>query len=31
MGREIGGKVKREGKYVYLWMIHVEVCQKVEW
>ena len=25
MGREMGGKFKREGIYVYLWLIHVEV------
>ena len=25
MGREKGGKFKREGLYVYLWLIHVEV------
>ena len=24
-GREIGGRFKREGIYVYLWLIHVEV------
>ena len=24
-GRETGGRFKREGIYVYLWMIHVEV------
>jgi len=24
-GREIGGSSKREGIYVYLWLIHVEV------
>ena len=23
--REIGGRFKREGTYVYLWMIHAEV------
>ena len=28
MGREIGGRFKREGIYVYLWLIHVEVWQK---
>ena len=28
MGREMGGSFKREGIYVYLWLIHVEVCQK---
>ena len=25
MGKEIGGRFKREGIYVYLWLIHVEV------
>ena len=25
MGREVGGRFKREGVYVYLWLIHVEV------
>ena len=25
MGREMGGRFKREGMYVYLWLIHVEV------
>ena len=24
MGREMGGSFKREGIYVYLWLIHVE-------
>ena len=24
-GREVGGRFKREGIYVYLWVIHVEV------
>ena len=28
MGREMGGKFRREGIYVYLCLIHVEVCQK---
>ena len=28
MGREVGGRFKREGVYVYLWLIHVEVWQK---
>jgi len=27
MGREMGGRFKREGIYVYLWLIHVEVSQ----
>ena len=25
MGREIGARFKREGMYVHLWLIHVEV------
>ena len=29
MGRITGGRFKREGIYVYLWLIHVEVCQKM--
>ena len=28
MGREMGGKFKREGTYVYLWLIHVDIWQK---
>ena len=28
MGREIGGRFKREGIYVYIWLIHAEVWQK---
>ena len=28
MGRETGGRFRREGIYVYLWLIHVEVWQK---
>ena len=28
MGKEVGGRFKREGIYVYLWLIHVDVCQK---
>ena len=24
-GREMGGRFKREGMYIYLWLIHVEV------
>ena len=28
MGREMGGRFKREGTYVYLWLIHVDVWQK---
>ena len=26
-GWEVGGKFKREGKYVYLWLIHVDLWQ----
>ena len=25
VGREMGGRFRREGIYVYLWLIHVEV------
>ena len=25
VGKEMGGRFKREGTYVYLWLIHVEV------
>ena len=25
VGQEIGGRFKREGIYVYLWLIHAEV------
>ena len=25
MGKEMGGRFQREGIYVYLWLIHVEV------
>ena len=28
MGREVGGRFKREGTYAYLWLIHVDVWQK---
>ena len=28
LGREVGGRFKREGTYVYLWLIHVEFWQK---
>ena len=27
-GIKIAGRFKREGMYVYLWLIHVDVCQK---
>ena len=25
---EVGGRFRREGTYVYLWLIHVDVWQK---
>ena len=28
MGREIGGRFEREGTYIYLWLIHVDICRK---
>ena len=28
MGGEVGGRFRREGIYVYLWLIHADVCQK---
>ena len=28
MRREVGGRVKREGTQVYLWLIHVYIWQK---
>ena len=28
MGREMGGRFKKEGTYVYLWLIQVDVWQK---
>ena len=28
MGREMGGRFKKKGIYVYLWLIHVDVWQK---
>ena len=28
IGREVGGRFKREGTYVCLWLIHVDVWQK---
>ena len=28
MGREMRGRFKREGTYIYLWLIHVDVWQK---
>ena len=29
IGREVGGRFKREGPYVYLWLIHVDVWLKL--
>ena len=28
LGWEVGGKFKKEGTYVYLWLTHVDVWQK---
>ena len=28
MGREVGQRIKREGTYMYLWLIHIDVWQK---
>ena len=28
MGQEMGGRFKREGIYVYLWLIHFEVSEE---
>ena len=28
MGWEVGEKFKKEGPYVYLWLIHVDIWQK---
>ena len=28
MGREMAGRFKRVGTYVYLWLIHVDIWQK---
>ena len=28
MGWEVGGRLKREGIYVYLWLVHAGVWQK---
>ena len=28
MGREVGGRVKKEGTYVCLWLSHADVWQK---
>ena len=27
-GSEVGERVRREGTYIYLWVIHVDTCQK---
>ena len=29
MGREMGGRFKREGTYVYPWLIHIDIWQKI--
>jgi len=29
VGREVGGRFKRQGTYVYPWLIHVDVWQKL--
>ena len=31
MGREVGERFNREGTYVYLWLIHVEVDRKQQY
>ena len=28
LGWEVRGRFKRRGTHVYLWLIHVDVCQK---
>ena len=28
MGREVGKRFKKEGRYVYLWLIHADILQK---
>ena len=28
MGKEVGGRFKKEGTYVYQWLIHVDIWQK---
>ena len=28
MGREVGGRFKREGTYVCLWLIHADIWQR---
>ena len=28
MGKEVEGRLKVEGTYIYLWLIHVDVWQK---
>jgi hypothetical protein len=25
----MGGRFRREGTYVYLWLIHLDICQKL--
>ena len=29
MGWDVGGSFKREGTYIYLWLIHVDISQKL--
>ena len=29
MGWEVGGRFKREEECVYLWLIHVDICQRL--
>jgi len=29
MGREVGESFKMEGTYIYLWLIHIDVWQKL--
>ena len=31
MGRKMGGRFKREEIYICLWLIHVEVWQRIDW
>ena len=28
MGKEVGGRFKTEGAYIYLWLIHVDIWQR---
>ena len=29
MGSEVGERVRREGTYIYLWLIHIDIWQKL--